>query len=174
MSLTRDNICNDSFNFEAYSSLRFTAQADNGMKVCYKWVDSETNSVVYKLSDPIVGIQFQDEELGADIFSNYTTWSYSEELKSTDTTYLMLGMFSIDNLYNKWSAFVDINGDGLVDVLYRENNPLPLYINKRIILINNGDYTFKVAYKCVNKTSQYRDFQKEIKIWFYGDCADID
>lgn len=56
--------------------------------------------------------------------------------------------------------FVDMNGDGLVDVLYYDTKYSAL-------LVNNGDYTFKVQYKCY-VTSPY-----EVGgLSYYGDCAD--
>ena len=99
-------------------------------------------------------------------------WSYSKDIKTNDTTYLMLGMFSIDERYKKGSAFVDVNGDGLVDVLYRDNNgPYGLSVQKRIIMVNKGDYSFNIPYKCVQVIN---DSKNEVKKGFYGNCADID
>lgn len=62
----------------------------------------------------------------------------------------------------------DINGDGLVDFLYSSNGTADVNGNKnnyRSIIVNNGNYTFKSVYKCVNTTSTTTST-------YYGDCAD--
>jgi hypothetical protein len=38
-------------------------------------------------------------------------------------------------------------------------------------MINKGDYSFSIPYKCVQVIS---DSKNQIKKWFYGNCADID
>ena len=172
MSVTHGEVCNESMTFEPYSDLTFTSPSDNGKRICYKGIDTETRKEFYQISAPIRGIESQAEETWSDIFDGFMWWSYSEDIKSNDTTYLMLGMFSIDNRYKKGSAFIDINGDGLVDVLYRDNNsPYGTSLQKRVIMINKGNYTFSIPYKCVQVIS---DSKNQIKKWFYGNCADID
>jgi hypothetical protein len=55
--------------------------------------------------------------------------------------------------------FLDINGDGLVDILYNTHGGN----SYSGVFINTGEYNFKPVYKCrFNQT----DFQ------YYGDCAD--
>jgi len=172
MSVTHGEVCNDSMSFESYSDLTFTSPSDNGKRICYKGIDTTTKKEFYQISAPIRGIESQEEQAGADIFAGFMGWSYSKDIKTNDTTYLMLGMFSIDERYKKGSAFVDVNGDGLVDVLYRDNNgPYGLSVQKRIIMVNKGDYSFNIPYKCVQVIN---DSKNEVKKGFYGNCADID
>lgn len=55
MSNTTGSICNSSLTFVAYSSQTFNLESDNGKKVCYKAVDSATNTS-YLMSNAISGI----------------------------------------------------------------------------------------------------------------------
>ena len=55
MSNTSGSTCNGTLTFVAYASQTFTAEADNGMKVCYRAVDGLGNTG-YSLSNAIAGI----------------------------------------------------------------------------------------------------------------------
>ncbi len=55
MSNTRGATCDGSLTFAAYDSQTFSAEADNGIRVCYQAVDA-VNNTAYKLSDAISGI----------------------------------------------------------------------------------------------------------------------
>ena len=55
MSNTNGSTCNGTLTFVAYASQTFTTEADNGMKVCYRAVDSLGNTG-YSLSNAIAGI----------------------------------------------------------------------------------------------------------------------
>lgn len=61
--------------------------------------------------------------------------------------------------------FVDINGDGLSDVLYVGDN-------YRAILANTGDYNFRVAYKCKTMVTWSAAAGLYLPSYYYGDCAD--
>lgn len=155
MSLTRGDLCGTGLVFEAYSPLTFNNSSDNGQKICYKATNA--GSIVYKLSNPLSGITSQSTTFTPEsIFDDfsYKAWPNSIKLRATDFTYSILGaMTGKDN--TNYINFVDINGDGLVDVLYNYNG-------YRSILSNTGDYNFKVSYKC-----------KVANGFYYGDCADL-
>jgi len=55
MSETTGTTCDGTLTFVAYASKTYTAQADNGKKVCYQAVDTAGNEA-YSLSDAIAGI----------------------------------------------------------------------------------------------------------------------
>lgn len=107
--------------FEAYTPLTFNNSSDNGQKICYKATNS--GNIAYKLSNPLTGITSQSStfvpESIFDDFS-YKAWVSSPKLRLADFTYPILGaMTGKDN--TNYINFVDINGDGLVDVLYNYN-----------------------------------------------------
>jgi|GEM_PF-488332 len=55
MSNTFGSDCDGTLSFDAYTSQTFLTEASNGKKVCYKAVDSATNTT-YTMSDAIAGI----------------------------------------------------------------------------------------------------------------------
>jgi hypothetical protein len=48
--------------FESYSDLTFTSPSDNGKRICYKGIDTETGKAFYQISASIRGIESQAEE----------------------------------------------------------------------------------------------------------------
>ena len=162
-AISSKNICNSSINTSRnYIDLTFTSINDNGKRVCYKAVDNETWKIVYKISDEIRGIVSSASDYSKSIFDNYTSWKYSDTIRHNDTTFTMLSLIGFSSSINNSNRFaggtnggtilLDVNGDGLVDLLH--NAP-----DKKAILVNNGDYTFTTVYKCV------------IKNGYYGNCA---
>ena len=55
MSITTGSTCDGTLPFTAYADTTFSAEADNGKKVCYKSVDVADN-VAYSMSNTIAGI----------------------------------------------------------------------------------------------------------------------
>ncbi|MBP9812367.1 hypothetical protein KBC86_03220 [Candidatus Gracilibacteria bacterium] len=174
MLITTSTICDASIgsgSFENYSDLVFTSKSDNGKRVCYKATYPNINKVVYRISSSIQGI------IGIStvnsLFADYTFWPSSTYSKSNDSTYMILELlnlskqrtdsFSYQGYGAGWSlsssnpiTMTDINGDGLVDFLYSQSDPM-----RRAIIINNGNFTFRAVYKCAIDGTIY-----------YGDCAD--
>ncbi len=162
MSLTRWNICDWTLVFEEYSELLFTSKIDNAQRVCYKSYFAGVGRTIYKLSDPIQGINsVSNTSLTAKIFDDYTYWTKSNYPRFNDTATLVLDLLWVSAASTNGTingvTLTDINGDGLVDFLYSRNDPV-----RRSIIINNGNYTFKIAYKCAIDGTMY-----------YGDCADL-
>lgn len=160
MSLTRWTTCWSTLTFENYSNLTFNSTKDNWIRICYKWVDSITNKVYYKLSSPIEWIISNISYLWGDMFEYYTSWKYSPSIRTNDSTFSMLTLLAnwlVSPTSSNWSSMVDINWDWLVDLLYIW---LANWVSKRSILINNWDYTFTIVYKCVSGSA-----------WYYWDCA---
>jgi hypothetical protein len=94
-----------------------------------------------------VGIQ-PDDAITSTIFDDYLSWAKSTKPKLNDSAFLVLGMLgynttNVTGTASNGITMTDINGDGLVDFLYSKND-LP----RRLIIINNGNYTFKTVYKC--------------------------
>jgi len=91
------------------------------------------------------------------IFANYTTWTNSLTLKTTDSyaQVLFLGGGQIAPL-----TFIDLNGDGLTDALYT-NNATGSF-NRYAVFLNNGSQAYDLVYKCYYNASNLR---------YYGDCA---
>jgi hypothetical protein len=54
-SVTTGSVCDDTLTFVSYASITFISESDNGKKVCYKAVDTASNTV-YSLSNAIAGI----------------------------------------------------------------------------------------------------------------------
>lgn len=169
MSLTRSTVCNNTLSFENYNSLIFNGTKDNGIRICYKWLDSN-NKEYYKLSNPIEWIISDVVVFWVDIFDYFTSWKYSPNIRNNDSTFMMLSLLanwssSFTNGSNQtttttstsMSSMVDINWDWLIDLLYVW---LTNWNNKRSIMVNNWDFTFNTAYKCVSNSS-----------WYYWDCA---
>jgi hypothetical protein len=166
-SLTRWTICDSSLTYDDYSDLTFTTLADNGVRVCYKAFYPNLNKTIYKLSWIIQGIHPTENTVTSPtvkLFDNYTLWQKSSFSKPLDTTSFILDLLAVSSAASQGTingiTMTDINGDGLVDFLYSRNDPI-----RRAIIVNNGNYTFKIVYKCaVDGTSP--------NYTYYGDCAD--
>ncbi len=132
--------------FATYSPYTFSSLEDNGKYICYKATYNGLSS--YKLSAKIEGIEQSintEEIINSDIWEAYVSWRYSSELKQNDTTFTMLNFLSSSTN----GQFVDINGDGLVDLLYNNST------GRKAIMLNNGDLTFTLAYKCYHGSGGY-------------------
>ena len=151
MYITTSTACDASVTaFEPYSDLTFTNKLDNGKRVCYKAVYTSTNKTIYKLSSLIQGIQSSTEmttSINTKLFDTYLIWTKSGYPKITDTATLILDLLAVSATSSNGTingvTMTDINGDGLVDFLYSRSDPV-----RRAIIVNNGNYTFRVTYKC--------------------------
>ncbi len=162
LSLTRGNICDATLVFEAYSDLVFTSKADNSVRVCYKAYYSWVNKTIFKLSEPIQGINStSNTTLTSKVFDDYVYWTRSLYPRFNDSASLVLDLLSVSGTGANGTingvTMTDINGDGLVDFLFSRSDPV-----RRAIIVNSGNYSFKIAYKCAIDGTAY-----------YGDCADL-
>jgi hypothetical protein len=73
----------------------------------------------------------------------------------------------------------DINGDGLLDIIYSAAGQDPQYYHsqgrlsgevEQYIAIQRGNGTYSIVYKCAYKNSATNPYQDW---WYYGDCADM-
>lgn len=98
------------------------------------------------------------------LFYDFRSWHSSSTRKADDHV--------IDALYWLRSSgtvrtFFDINGDGLTDILYMNENtpvqssPTSLWGFVYVVFLNTGSNNFQIAYKCVDINDG---------LW-YGDCA---
>jgi hypothetical protein len=155
---TNGEICNDTLTFEEYSDLIFSSIQDNNTRLCYRAVNGAFKT--FKLSDQIKGIigtsvNSEAENLfgGADV---YKSWQSSPRTRTGD--YMRPILSNMVGL-----NYVDINGDGLVDILYNTNNN-GIWASYSGIFVNTGEYNFKPVYKC--------RYNFAIDNLYYGDCAD--
>lgn len=97
-----------------------------------------------------------------DIFDSYGSWPSSTTLKSTDTMVQVLFQMRSDTR----SSSVDINGDGLTDVLHHEYNGVSFQDaqGRFGVFLNKGNLTYDLVYKCY-----VRDYNSVRT--YYGDCA---
>lgn len=100
---------------------------------------------------------FSQNTLG--LYSGYASWPNSATLKSDDTKAQSLFLLEQSGAVN---TFSDINGDGLVDILYHNDTFDEDQANHFGIFLNNGNLGFDWVYKCV-----YKGAANE----YYGDCA---
>lgn len=183
MSITRWTTCWASLTFENYSPLIFNSPKDNWIKICYKWVDSVTWKAYYKLSKPLEWIVSNISYLWWDSFEYYTSWKFSPNIKNNDSTFLMLSLlanwsYSTSSSQTSWSSMVDINWDWLIDLLYMSNiywytnSNIAIIWSKRLIMVNNWDYTFNTVYKCANFWDwSYSPNWTPVLKWYFWDCA---
>ena len=113
------------------------------------------------------------EVTGSYVFSTYRDWPRSEDPKPNDTMRWYLSAMHqvqnrpLDTTPTAWRATeqVDINGDGLIDILHRftrcDSNSCSSVDVDYYVLLNKGDLSFEVGYVCRNDG-----------VW-RGDCADI-
>ncbi len=157
MSVTAGSICDGTLTFEDYNDLSFSSLSDNGKGICYRAVNGDKTT--YKMSAKLTGITTLMTNISTEsIFdgSAYKSWPGSPRIKANDFTYPVLGAMTGVN-------FVDVNGDGLIDVLYSAE-----YYHA--ILANAGDYNFRAAYKC--KTLVNWSNNSWVPYYYHGDCAD--
>ncbi|EKE27740.1 MAG: hypothetical protein ACD_3C00160G0004 [uncultured bacterium (gcode 4)] len=167
MSMVRGDICDSTLTFDAYSSFTFNNFSDNWIKICYK----STNWIftTYKLSQAVYWITWESNVISTDsIFSGqaYKSWPMSSKVKTSDFSYPIIWFLAVPN-YQPALNFVDLNWDGLTDVMIRNVSVVNSQFvwEWRLMLLNNGDLTFRSGYKCY------------IEWWgtnlVYGDCADV-
>ena len=179
MNINSDWSCDNSLSFIDYWEIIFDLASDNWKYVCYK-VDLGYWNEHFKVSNKINWILWKMESWEWDVFYAYTNWRTSSHINSNDKTLSFLKMTQSTSS-NSWSitknypsTLIDINWDGLIDMLYSkcyswvevryENNwndyNYTIHQYKYAIMINNGDYTFEPVYRCV------------IDDWkYYGDCV---
>ena len=104
-------------------------------------------------------------------WANYTSWPSSNELKEDDTMYQSLYTlyFSYSNNQNNTQSLTDINGDGLIDILFYYYSSIS--DNVGLVLINNGNLGFDLVYKCYY--DDYGNSSSPATRLYYGDCADV-
>ena len=127
--------------------------------------------VLFHEITPLKATSFEVD--GRHAFSNYAEWPRSSNPIFGDTMRWYLEHLHVHQLEQlnisnptKWSAteHIDMNGDGLVDLLYYYtcNNSCGIFRKKYLVLLNKGSLKFDVGYICVESGSAW-----------HGDCADI-
>lgn len=110
-------------------------------------------------------------------FDNHTTWDSSSTYKTSDWNLDFIPREKYDSDQpESWytdEQFVDLNGDGLSDYIYKYSYYINAYGNKytndqTCVYLNNGS-GFDVAYRCVADV-YYAPTESES---YYGDCADM-
>lgn len=175
MYQTRGTICDGTITtWDDYSDLTFASKNDNGIRICYKAFFPGINKTIYKLSSAIQWIQSKEQVgLTSGLFTDYALWTKSLYQKPNDTTSMMLDLLAVSPGSTQGTingvTMTDINGDWLVDFLYSNNATIDAITwiknNYKAIIVNNWNYTFKSAYKCVNVISNNINT-------YYWDCAD--
>lgn len=89
------------------------------------------------------------------IFDSYTSWPSSSTLDPTDTVAQTL--FLVADGHGLSHTIVDMNGDGLSDVIYHASAS---DWGQFAIFLNTGGNEFELVYKCAKMSGVY-----------YGDCA---
>jgi hypothetical protein len=109
-----------------------------------------SGKITYKLSSAIQGIQTLQEKTAANstnFFVNYLLWKKSTFPNPSDSAAMLLELLGVSASASQGTingmSVIDVNGDGLVDFVYSRNDPI-----RRAIIVNNGNYTFRVTYKC--------------------------
>ncbi len=167
-SIISDWLCDWSKNFNDYEEVLLDVWSYNNKYICYK-IDLWQWNIHYK-SELISGIKWKMDYGRWDVFSSYLDWKKSTSAKQNDTTLAFLKMMvtsstqwvTYSTVYNYPSSLVDVNWDGLVDMLYSHYYKINHDSEyKYAIMVNNGNYTFTPVYRCY------------IKGWYYyGDCAE--
>jgi len=117
------------------------------------------------------------------VFDDSSTWNYSVNKKITDFNHGFVRMvpaprdFTDTHVY-RWYNLADLNGDGLVDVLYHRYEFWNNYNNynsmrQTAVLYNKWNYQFSIGYKCMERFagSTYAETNATLSLGFYGDCA---
>ena len=112
-----------------------------------------------------------------DLFEAYQTWPSSQNKKSSDTLvhfiYELKGPITkVENsgestTYNTYTL-LDVNGDGLTDMIYRDNHDNGGNRIKMAMWLNNGNNSFDLVYKCM----VWNDYANPDRDSWYGDCAE--
>lgn len=115
-----------------------------------------------------------------DIFYDISQWNHSNSKKAGDTMpqfiYQLKGAntlstteptsYKTTSITSNYQTMADINGDGLVDAIYRDDSGSWIYGGdyysvKMAVWLNKGNNNFQLAYKCYVGAS----------VGWYGDCA---
>ncbi len=107
------------------------------------------------------------------IFNKWSTWPKSGAQKAGDMipqTLFLMGL-PVGTDPGTWQdhTIMDINGDGLSDVLYHDLAVSSGTLSFFAILLNKGNMNFELVYKCAVYDSNEFDEYKE----WTGDCAAI-
>lgn len=111
------------------------------------------------------GVNISGDRSEFDLFKSYATWPNSTARKATTAAQWLHTM--APGSPSDPPQVVDINGDGLVDILVhleKINIEAGVYHWYYGVLLNRGDLTFDLAYKCVHT------FVSGVSR-FYGDCT---
>ena len=101
------------------------------------------------------------------IFSEFESWPGSNTLREDDTAVQVLHTARAYNSNPNRFSWVDINGDGLTDLLYHYYNSSNYRGGGQYaIYLNQGNADFSLLYKCFYNT----DLDSYPYTW-YGDCA---
>lgn len=180
-AITKSNICDNSLVFTDYKPIRLNDSKYNSYKICFRAI--VWNSITYKFSNQIDWIRWFNSIIkNGDVFHDYIKWKNSTQIKDHDNSLAFLKMMQTSSrttstqpvTKNFPSTLIDINWDGLVDMLYSnydrrvENRfngtshyKYPILTYKYAIMINNWDYTFTPVYRCLQEDGKY-----------YGNCAE--
>lgn len=181
-SKTHDQKCDDSLNFLEYTDnwVLMDRFSENNMYVCFKVNTWKTYSF-FEITDIFNWITWVMPYKWGDVFMEYSTWKKDTKAKNNDWTLAFLKMtvstsrLSSTNTDSHYpSSLVDINWDGLIDMLYTNYSyytawrkgsdwrsyDYKAYKYKYAIMINNWNYTFTPVYRCVIDDGNY-----------YGDCV---
>lgn len=178
-SITKSDTCDKSLVFIDYAPIQLKNSKYNSYKICFRAIS--WSGITYKLSNSIDWIRWFNPIKNGDVFHDYVKWKNSTQVKVWDNTLAFLKMMSTSS--KTWnsaasksypSSLIDINWDGLVDMLYssydkRVENRFRewghyeywIYTYKYSIMINNWDYTFTPVYRCLQEDGKY-----------YGNCAE--
>lgn len=110
---------------------------------------------------------------GASIFADYESWPSSSTLSSSDTMLQTLFLMKEPNT-NRFTA-LDINGDGLVDILYHAQGAdqkvtggYYYYTDFFAVMLNKGGNSFENEYICAFRHDQ----SYTLPVTYFGDCAE--
>jgi len=101
------------------------------------------------------------------IIFNYKNWPHSTTPKTSSYLPGALGLLGLGYSAGSgggYSGLVDINGDGLNDIIY--SFYMNDYIFRTAVLLNQGNNDFNLVYKCVAETNSG-------VATYYGDCAQL-
>ncbi len=156
---------------------------------------TQENILIQKIDDLVTALQggsnqIPDENvqlqsgfgfIEPNCLQDITTLPKSRYKKDSDWDISKLPVPTNSSSSEKQHNFLDLNGDGLLDVLYykAKTGGTPNYIKSQddsstgnyywaydtCVMLNNGA-GWDVVYRCSVYDSSY-------KVWFYGDCADI-
>lgn len=107
------------------------------------------------------------------IFYDWRDWQNSTNLKHNDVWAQTLRLMTEASPNLKGMQMADINGDGLMDVLYyaRREYREEWYFDAAV-LINTGGMKFDLTYKCTT-LERGNSVNQDFSYSWFGDCAQI-